>query len=230
MKKFVIFLMILVLLAGCSVNKSKNSNYSVSDMTEEDIKNSIEEIPDGAFVMPAEDIFTITGRGVAVTGKISNGTVKIGDEVEIVGKGRVLKTKVAGIEMFRNDSGIAKEGDSAGLIFEELSREDVERGDVVITPGIMSNHTEFKAAVSVKTIEQDGKMNSITSGGDYKFYFRTNETTGTIKLDDKELSGGQIGIATIKLDKAFGFNQGKGFVIRLDGKVIAYGKVLEIIK
>lgn len=223
MKKFVIFLMMLVLLTGCSVNKAKSTrnNYSVDDMTEEDIKNSIEEMPEGAFLIPAEDVFTITGRGQAVTGRVSNGTIKVGDEVEIVGKGKVLKSKVISIEMFRKNSNVATVGENVGIILDGVKREDVQRGDVVITPGSMSNHTEFKAAIYVEVLEQDGKMNTIASGRDYKFYFRTDESAGTIELDDKKLSGGQIGIATIKLDEAFGFNLGKSFAIRTGSKTLA---------
>lgn len=227
MKKFLLVLIILMLLSGCLVDKESNNS---SDVSKEDITTNTEEIPESGFLLAVDGVYYI-GHGIVVSGQIVNGTVKIDDEIEIVGAENIKKAKVKSILVSKKNVQSSTKGDNAALLLnDDISREDIKKGDVLATPGTISNHTEFKANIYVLTSEEKGGENPIVSGSTQQFFFRTEETSGTIILENEELNLGEIGSATIKLDRAFAFYKGKTFYIRNNGKIIAYGKVSEIIK
>lgn len=228
MKKFLLSLMIIVLLSGCSINKENDNSGNIS---KDDIMTNAEEIPEGSFLLAVDGVYSIPGRGITVSGEIVNGTIKKGDEIEIVGSDNVKTTKAKSIALSTKQVESATKGDNVSILLEsDIVREDVKKGDVLATPGIISNHTEFKANIYVLTVDEKGGENPIISESTQQFFFRTEETTGTINLENKALNLGESGTATIKLDRGFAFYKGKVFYIRNNGKIIAYGKVSEIIK
>src|SRR5487761_1544275 len=187
---------------------------------------------DRPFLMSVEDVMTITGRGTVVTGRIEQGVVKVGEDVEVVGLRPTQKTVVTGIEMFRKllDSGQA--GDNVGILLRGTKKEDVERGQVLCKPGSITPHTNFEANVYVLTKEEGGRHKPFFSNYRPQFYFRTTDVTGTISLPEGTemvLPGDNTDI-TVELGKPIAMDEGLRFAIREGGRTVASGRVVKIIK
>jgi len=188
---------------------------------------------DKPFLMPIEDVFSITGRGTVVTGRVERGIIKVNEEVEIVGlRHEKIKTVVTGIEMFRKllDEGIA--GDNVGLLLRGTKKEEVERGMVVAKPGTITPHTDFEAQVYVLTKEEGGRHKPFTSGYRPQFYFRTADVTGTITLAEGQevILPGDNAKIKVQLIYPVAMEEGLRFAIREGGRTIGAGVVSKIIK
>ena len=187
---------------------------------------------DQAFLMPIEDVFTITGRGTVVTGRVERGIVKVGEEVEIVGIKPTAKTTVTGVEMFRMllDSGQA--GDNIGALLRGTKKEEVERGQVLAKPGSVSPHTSFKSEVYVLTKEEGGRHTPFFTGYKPQFYFRTTDITGEVNLPDgveMVMPGDNIEMS-VQLIHPIAMEEGLRFAIREGGRTVASGVVATIVK
>ena len=184
------------------------------------------------FLMSIEDVFTITGRGTVVTGRVERGKLKLNDEVEIVGIRDTQKTVATGIEMFRKQLDYAEAGDNAGVLLRGISREQVERGQVLAKPGTVTPHTQFKAAVYVLTKEEGGRHTPFFTKYRPQFYFRTTDVTGEIELPEGTemvMPGDNVNI-TVELIHPIAIEQGTKFSIREGGRTVGAGNVSEIIK
>jgi elongation factor Tu len=186
------------------------------------------------FLMPVEDVFTITGRGTVVTGRAERGKVRVGDEVDIVGLSQkeIRRTTVTGVEMFRKvlDEGVA--GDNIGVLLRGVDRKEVERGQVVAAPGSITPHTTFKAEVYVLTKEEGGRHTPFFSGYRPQFYFRTTDVTGTLKLPEgveMVMPGDRVTIEA-ELITPIAMEQELRFAVREGGKTVGAGVVAEILK
>ena len=184
------------------------------------------------FLMPIEDVFTITGRGTVVTGRVERGQLKLNDEVEIVGLKETKKTVVTGIEMFRKSLDYAESGDNAGVLLRGVSREDVERGQVLAKPGTVTPHTKFKAQVYVLTKEEGGRHTPFFSNYRPQFYFRTTDVTGVIELPEgvEMVMPGDNVEMTVELIAPIAIEKGTKFSIREGGRTVGSGSISEIIK
>jgi elongation factor Tu len=184
------------------------------------------------FLMPVEDVFSITGRGTVVTGRVEQGMLNVGDEVEIVGLREVQKTTVTGVEMFRKLLDEAQAGDNVGLLLRGIDKEDVERGQVVADPGSITPHTEFDAQVYVLTKEEGGRHNPFFDGYRPQFYFRTTDVTGAVKLPEgtEMVMPGDNTEMTVVLGKAIAMDEGLRFAIREGGRTVGAGRVVKIIE
>ena len=187
---------------------------------------------DKPFLMPVEDVFSITGRGTVVTGRIESGIVKTGDEVEIVGLKPTAKTTVTGVEMFRKILDQGEAGDNAGLLLRGTKKEEVERGQVLCKPGSIQPHTDFEAEVYILTKDEGGRHTPFFSNYRPQFYFSTTDVTGTIELPkDKEmvLPGDNVNIV-VKLIAPIAMDAGRRFAIREGGRTVGSGVVAKILK
>jgi len=184
------------------------------------------------FLMPVEDVFSITGRGTVVTGRVEQGMLNVGDEVEIVGLREVQKTTVTGVEMFRKLLDEAQAGDNVGLLLRGIDKEDVERGQVVADPGSITPHTVFDAQVYVLTKEEGGRHNPFFDGYRPQFYFRTTDVTGAVKLPGgtEMVMPGDNTEMTVSLGKAIAMDEGLRFAIREGGRTVGAGRVVKIIE
>jgi elongation factor Tu len=187
---------------------------------------------DKDFLMPVEDIFSISGRGTVVTGRIEQGAIKVGEEVEIVGIRDTQKKVVTGVEMFKKllDSGEA--GDNVGLLLRGTERKDVERGQVLAKPGSIKPHTHFKAEVYILTKEEGGRHTPFFSGYRPQFYFRTTDVTGVATLmegTEMVMPGDNVSV-TVKLITPIAMVQGLRFAIREGGRTVGAGSVTEILE
>jgi len=187
---------------------------------------------DKAFQMPVEDIFSISGRGTVVTGRIEQGVVKVGDDIEIVGIRETQKKVVTGVEMFKKllDSGEA--GDNVGLLLRGTERKDVERGQVLAKPGSITPHTDFKAEVYILTKEEGGRHTPFFSGYRPQFYFRTTDVTGVASLmegTEMVMPGDNVTV-TVKLITPIAMDKGLRFAIREGGRTVGAGSVTEIVE
>ena len=187
---------------------------------------------DKPFLMPIEDVFTITGRGTVVTGRAERGTLKINSEVEIVGIRPIQKTTVTGIEMFHKQLDEAWAGENCGLLLRGLKRDDVERGQVVVEPGSITPHTEFEANVYILSKDEGGRHNTFYSNYRPQFYFRTTDVTGVIKLPEgtEMVMPGDNTEMTVELIQPIAMEEGLGFAIREGGRTVGSGRVTKIIK
>ena len=187
---------------------------------------------DKPFLMPIEDVFTITGRGTVVTGRAERGTLKINSEVEIVGIRPIQKTTVTGIEMFHKQLDEAWAGENCGLLLRGLKRDDVERGQVVVEPGSITPHTEFEANVYILSKDEGGRHNPLYSNYRPQFYFRTTDVTGVIKLPEgtEMVMPGDNTEMTVTLIQEIAMEEGLGFAIREGGRTVGSGRVTKIIK
>ncbi len=187
---------------------------------------------DKDFLMPVEDIFSISGRGTVVTGRIERGKVKVGEEVEIVGLRPTQKKVVTGVEMFRKllDEGVA--GDNVGLLLRGTERKDVERGQVCAKPGSITPHTKFKAEVYILTKEEGGRHTPFFNGYRPQFYFRTTDVTGTAQLPDgaEMVMPGDNTSLTIQLIAPIAMEKGLRFAIREGGRTVGAGTVTDILE
>ena len=182
--------------------------------------------------MPIEDVFTITGRGTVVTGRVERGQLKLNDEVEIVGLKETRKTVVTGIEMFRKQLDYAEAGDNAGVLLRGVAREEVERGQVLAKPGSVTPHTKFKAQVYVLSKEEGGRHTPFFSNYRPQFYFRTTDVTGVIELPagvEMVMPGDNVEM-TVELIAPIAIENGTKFSIREGGRTVGAGNVSEIIK
>jgi elongation factor Tu len=187
---------------------------------------------DKPFLMPIEDVFTITGRGTVVTGRIEQGKCKVGDEVELIGiHPQTTKTVVTGLEMFQKTLDFAQAGDNAGALLRGIKREEVERGQVVAKPGSITPHTHFKAEVYVLSKEEGGRHTPFFNGYRPQFYFRTTDVTGSIKLPEGQemVMPGDNTNMEIEMIQPIAMDQGLRFAIREGGRTVGAGAVTEII-
>jgi elongation factor Tu len=188
---------------------------------------------DKPFLMPVEDVFTITGRGTVATGRVDRGTVKVGDEVEIVGLAEeTRKTVVTGVEMFRKLLDQAQAGDNIGALLRGVERKEIERGQVLVKPGSIKSHTSFTAQVYVLTKEEGGRHKPFFSGYRPQFYFRTTDVTGIINLPEGTemvMPGDNITV-TVDLISPIAIEEGTRFAIREGGRTVGAGAVATIIK
>ena len=187
---------------------------------------------DKTFLMPIEDVFTITGRGTVVTGRVERGQLKLSDEVEIIGLKDTTKTVVTGIEMFRKELDYAEAGDNAGVLLRGISRDDVERGQVLAKPGTVQPQTKFKAQVYILTKEEGGRHKPFFTNYRPQFYFRTTDVPGVIELPEGTemvMPGDNVEI-TVELIAPIAIENGTKFSIREGGHTVGAGNVSEIIK
>jgi elongation factor Tu len=187
---------------------------------------------DGAFLMPVEDVFSISGRGTVVTGRIERGIVKVNDEVEIVGIRATTKTTCTGVEMFRKLLDQGQAGDNVGVLLRGTKREDVERGQVLAKPGSITPHTKFEAEVYVLTKEEGGRHTPFFKGYRPQFYFRTTDVTGAVELPagvEMVMPGDNIKMV-VELIAPIAMEDGLRFAIREGGKTVGAGVVAKILK
>jgi elongation factor Tu len=187
---------------------------------------------DKPFLMSIEDVFSITGRGTVVTGRIEQGIVKVGDEVEIVGLRDTQKTVCTGVEMFRKLLDEGKAGDNAGILLRGTKKEDVERGQVLCKPGSITPHTNFEAQVYVLTKEEGGRHKPFFNNYRPQFYFRTTDVTGSIALPEgtEMVMPGDNTTMTVELGKPIAMDEGLTFAIREGGRTVGSGRVTKILK
>jgi len=187
---------------------------------------------DKPFLMPVEDVFSITGRGTVATGRIERGVVKVQDEVEMVGFGTDKKTVVTGVEMFRKLLDEGQAGDNVGLLLRGVAKEDIERGMVLSKPGAITPHTHYLAEVYVLTKEEGGRHTPFFNGYRPQFYFRTTDVTGTVKLPEgtEMVMPGDNVQMEIELITPIAMDEGLRFAIREGGRTVGAGVVTKIIK
>jgi elongation factor Tu len=224
-------------IAGSSLGALNGEQQWVDKIIE--LMNAVDEyIPtperavDQPFLMPIEDVFTITGRGTVVTGRVERGIIKVGEEVEIVGIKPTTKTTCTGVEMFRKLLDQGQAGDNIGALLRGTKKEEVERGQVLAKPGSITPHTNFKGEVYVLTKEEGGRHTPFFSGYKPQFYFRTTDITGAIELPEgveMVMPGDNIAM-TVELIHPIAMETGLRFAIREGGRTVASGVVAEIIK
>jgi elongation factor Tu len=187
---------------------------------------------DKPFLMPIEDVFTITGRGTVVTGKVEQGVVHVGDEIEIVGIRPTAKTTCTGVEMFRKLLDQGQAGDNIGVLLRGTKKEDVERGQVLAKPGSITPHTNFEAQVYVLTKDEGGRHKPFFTNYRPQFYFRTTDVTGTIALPEgvEMCMPGDNTEMTVELISPIAMDEGLLFAIREGGRTVGSGRVTKILK
>jgi len=191
-----------------------------------------ERSTDKDYLMPVEDVFSISGRGTVVTGAISQGTVRLGDEIEIVGLKETVKTTVTGIEMFRKEMDYAEAGDNAGILLRGIKKEDVQRGQVLVKPGSITPHTKFRGEVYILSKEEGGRHTPFFSGYRPQFYVRTTDVTGSCVLPEGTemvMPGDNVEL-TVDLVAPIALEKGTQFAIREGGRTVGAGVVAEIIE
>ena len=187
---------------------------------------------DKPFLMPVEDVFTIQGRGTVVTGRVERGTLKVNEEVEIVGIEETKKTVVTGIEMFRKSLDEARAGDNVGLLLRGIEKDDVQRGQVVAKPGTITPHTEFEAEIYILTKEEGGRHTPFFNGYRPQFYVKTTDITGEVKLPtgvEMVMPGDNVKVSA-KLIYPVAMEEGLKFAVREGGHTVGAGVVTKIIK
>ena len=187
---------------------------------------------DRPFLMPVEDVFSISGRGTVVTGRIERGIVKVGDEIEVVGIRPTQKTTVTGVEMFRKLLDQGQAGDNAGLLLRGLKRDDVERGQVLAKPGTITPHTDFEAEVYVLSKDEGGRHTPFFKGYRPQFYFRTTDVTGACELPEgvEMVMPGDNVKMVVSLIHPIAMDEGLRFAIREGGRTVGAGVVAKVIK
>src|SRR6186713_2499400 len=187
---------------------------------------------DGAFIMPVEDVFSISGRGTVVTGRVERGIVKVGDEIEIVGLRPTLKTVCTGVEMFRKLLDQGQAGDNVGVLLRGTKREEVERGQVLAKPASITPHTKFAAEIYVLSKDEGGRHTPFFNGYRPQFYFRTTDVTGSIDLPEGTemvMPGDNVSI-TVALIQPIAMEEGLRFAIREGGRTVGAGVVAKVIE
>jgi elongation factor Tu len=187
---------------------------------------------DGPFLMPVEDVFSISGRGTVVTGRVERGIVKVGDEIEIVGLKPTIKTVCTGVEMFRKLLDQGQAGDNIGVLLRGTKREEVERGQVLAKPGSITPHTKFTAEVYVLSKEEGGRHTPFFNGYRPQFYFRTTDVTGAVELpqgNEMVMPGDNIAIV-VTLIVPIAMEEGLRFAIREGGRTVGAGVVAKILE
>jgi elongation factor Tu len=208
------------------------SVLELMDAVDENVPDPVREL-DKPFLMPIEDVFTITGRGTVVTGRIERGRVNVNEEVEIVGiKEKSTKTTVTGVEMFRKLLDQGEAGDNVGLLVRGIKREDVERGQVVVKPGTTTPHTEFEGSVYILSKDEGGRHTPFFNNYRPQFYFRTTDVTGVVTLQEGTemvMPGDNTDISVV-LIQPIAMDEGLRFAIREGGRTVGAGQVTKIVK
>ena len=202
------------------------------DAVDESIPDPVRET-DMPFLMPVEDVFTITGRGTVVTGRVERGVINVNEEVEIVGiKPTSTKTTVTGVEMFRKLLDQGQAGDNVGLLLRGIKREDVERGQVVVKPGTTTPHTDFEGSVYILSKDEGGRHTPFFNNYRPQFYFRTTDVTGVVTLPEgtEMVMPGDNTEIVVKLIQPVAMDDGLRFAIREGGRTVGAGRVTKIIK
>jgi elongation factor Tu len=192
-----------------------------------------ERVVDKPFLMPVEDVFTITGRGTVATGRVEQGTIKVGEQVEIVGiRPETAKTVVTGVEMFRKLLDQGQAGDNIGVLLRGTRRDEIERGQVLAKPGSITPHTEFTAQVYVLSKEEGGRHTPFFNNYRPQFYFRTTDVTGEVTLPEgtEMAMPGDNTQMTVKLIQPIAMAEGLRFAIREGGRTVGAGRVIKILK
>ena len=187
---------------------------------------------DGQFLMPIEDVFTITGRGTVVTGRVERGIVRTGDELEIVGIKETTKTTCTGVEMFRKTLDEGRAGENCGVLIRGVEREAVERGQCLVVPGSVTPHTKFTAKITVLSKEEGGRHTPFFKGYRPQFYFRTTDVTGEVNLPDgveMVMPGDTVDELTCELIAPIAMEEGLSFAVREGGRTVGAGIVLKIL-
>jgi elongation factor Tu len=212
-------------------DKWVESIVELMDAADESIPDPVRD-KDKPFLMPIEDVFTITGRGTVVTGRAERGTLAINSEVEIVGIRPTQKTTVTGIEMFHKQLDEAWAGENCGLLLRGLKRDDVERGQVVVKPGSVTPHTNFEGTAYILSKEEGGRHNPFFTNYRPQFYFRTTDVTGVISLPEgtEMVMPGDTTDMTVELIQPIAMEEGLGFAIREGGRTVGAGTVTKILK
>jgi elongation factor Tu len=202
------------------------------DAVDENIPEPVRET-DKPFLMPIEDVFTITGRGTVVTGRIERGIINVNEQVEIIGiKDKAMTTTVTGVEMFRKLLDQGQAGDNVGLLVRGIKREEVERGQVVIKPGTNTPHTEFEAQVYILSKDEGGRHTPFFNNYRPQFYFRTTDVTGVVTLPEgtEMVMPGDNTAMSVKLIQPIAMDENLKFAIREGGRTVGAGRVTKIIK
>jgi elongation factor Tu len=203
---------------------------ALMDACDTSIPDPIREI-DKPFLMPIEGVFTISGRGTVATGRIESGKVKIGDEVELIGLGKLFKTTATGVEMFQKTLNEGLAGDNVGLLLRGIKKEDIERGMVAVKPGSIKPHKKFKAEIYVLSKDEGGRHSPFFSGYRPQFYFRTTDVTGVVTLEpgrEMVMPGDNVTIS-VELISTIAMEKDLHFSIREGGRTVGSGVVTEII-
>jgi elongation factor Tu len=201
------------------------------DAVDDNIPEPVREI-EKPFLMPIEDVFTITGRGTVVTGRVERGIVKVSEEVEIIGiKEKSAKTTVTGVEMFRKLLDEGRAGDNVGLLLRGIKREDVERGQVVIKPGTNTPHTQFEAQVYILSKDEGGRHTPFFNNYRPQFYFRTTDVTGVVTLPEgtEMVMPGDNTEMVVQLIQPVAMDENLKFAIREGGRTVGAGRVTKIL-
>ena len=218
-------------LEGDSSEMGEGSILKLMDAVDSFVQEPVRDI-DKPFIMPVEDVFTISGRGTVVTGRVERGIVKVGEEIEIVGFKATQKTVATGVEMFRKLLDEGRAGDNIGVLLRGTKREDVERGQVLAKPGSITPHTKFNAEAYVLTKEEGGRHTPFFNGYRPQFYFRTTDVTGVVKLPEGTemvMPGDNINVE-IELITPVAMDEGLKFAIREGGRTVGAGVVTKIIQ
>jgi elongation factor Tu len=204
--------------------------FKLMDAVDSYIPDPVRAI-DKPFLMPVEDVFSISGRGTVATGRVERGIVKVGEEVEIVGMKATAKTTVTGVEMFRKLLDEGRAGDNIGALLRGVKREDIERGQVLSKPGSITPHTKFKAEAYILSKEEGGRHTPFFNGYRPQFYFRTTDVTGIVDLEpgtEMVMPGDNVAV-TVNLITPIAMDEGLRFAIREGGRTVGAGVVSSII-
>jgi elongation factor Tu len=218
-------------LEGDTSEMGEGAILKLMDAVDSFVKEPVRDV-DRPFIMPVEDVFTISGRGTVVTGRVERGIVKVGEEIEIVGFKATQKTVATGVEMFRKLLDEGRAGDNIGVLLRGTKREEVERGQVLAKPGSITPHTKFNAEAYVLTKEEGGRHTPFFNGYRPQFYFRTTDVTGVVKLPDGTemiMPGDNINVE-IELITPVAMDDGLKFAIREGGRTVGAGVVTKIIQ
>lgn len=216
-------------LEGDTSELGEGAILKLMDAIDSFVQEPVREV-DKPFIMPVEDVFTISGRGTVVTGRVERGIVKVGEEIEIVGFKATQKTVATGVEMFRKLLDEGQAGDNIGVLLRGTKREDVERGQVLAKPGSITPHTNFNAEAYVLTKEEGGRHTPFFNGYRPQFYFRTTDVTGVVKLPEGTemvMPGDNINVE-IELITPVAMDNGLKFAIREGGRTVGAGVVTKI--
>jgi elongation factor Tu len=218
-------------LEGDASEMGEGAILKLMDAVDSFVKEPVRDI-DKPFIMPVEDVFTISGRGTVVTGRVERGVIKVGEEIEIVGFRATQKTVATGVEMFRKLLDEGQAGDNIGVLLRGTKREEVERGQVLAKPGTITPHTKFNAEAYVLTKEEGGRHTPFFNGYRPQFYFRTTDVTGVVKLPEGTemvMPGDNINVE-IELITPVAMDEGLRFAIREGGRTVGAGVVTKIIQ
>jgi elongation factor Tu len=218
-------------LEGDQSEIGEPSIFKLADALDSYIPEPVRAV-DGAFLMPVEDVFSISGRGTVVTGRIERGVIKVGEEIEIVGLRPTINTVCTGVEMFRKLLDQGQAGDNVGVLLRGTKREEVERGQVLAKPGTITPHTKFSAEIYVLSKEEGGRHTPFFQGYRPQFYFRTTDVTGAIELPagtEMVMPGDNVSV-TVNLIAPIAMEEGLRFAIREGGRTVGAGVVAKIIE